>query len=377
MKTNSMTNALHQQPDKSRLICLPLNDKLDAIQRIYIRHPDIDHAWKVLKYNLLHSVRRSEAACGYIVGHSRCGKSETAKRWIYQTCGRRPEAGKPGKPYQPYQLIEGNGKTIVYADLTNGSTPFIATCQMLKKLFNDITTTTLSETTAAARLIEQFRLAKVDQFIIDEGQKMFVKKGAAAITKFASWLVTIENARLFGTVVMGDMRLKDLFPQDDAINERKTGLALLRPFPFATPSDEEDYEGFVVEFERMLPFNKTPITNGTGRCTPLMLLMIYFATRGPPGALSKLCEAATVEAYERLGGKNVESLEMADFIAAFDFLSKNDPRMKGVNPFTVDDRRKIPSFPLTPTEKEADSEADTPEAPRRRSKVGGRILAKS
>jgi hypothetical protein len=108
-----------------------------------------------------------------------------------------------------------------------------------------------------------------------------------------------------------------------------------------------------------------------------MLLMIYFATRGPPGALSKLCEAATVEAYERLGGKNVESLEMADFIAAFDFLSKNDPRMKGVNPFTVDDRRKIPSFPLTPTEKEADSEADTPEAPRRRSKVGGRILAKS
>jgi len=286
-------------------------------------------------------------------------------------CGKRPIKG------EPYQLIEGNGKKIVYADLTNGSTPFIATCQMLEKLFNDITTKKLSESTAAGRLIDQFRFNKVDQFIIDEAQKMFVKKGDAAISKFASWLVTIENARLFGTVVMGDMRLKDLFPQDDAINERKTGLAFLRPFPFATQAHEEDYEGFVVEFERMLPFLKTPITNGTGRCTPLMLHMIYFATRGPPGALSKLCEVATVEAYERLGGKNVESLEMADFVAAFDFLWKHDPRMKGVNPFTVDDRRKIPSFPLTPSEREDDSKADAGNARRASSKVGGRIIAKS
>ena len=101
-------------------------------------------------------------------------------------------------------------------------------------------------------------------------------------------------------------------------------------------------------------------------------------------ALSKLCEIATVEAYERLGGKNVESLEMADFVAAFDFLLKNDPRMKGVNPFKVDDRRKIPTFPLTPPETEDDSDENARKArsPRRkarspRSTVGGLILAKS
>ena len=252
--TKSMTDALNQKLDKSHLIRLPLADKLDVIQRNYIRHPDVDHAWKVLKHNLLHSVRRSEASCGYIIGHSRCGKSETAKRWMYQNCGRWPEKG------EPYQLIEGNGKRIVYADLTNGSTPLIATRQILEKLFNDITVSKLSESTAAGRLIEQFKHAEIHQFIIDEGQKMFVKKGHGAITKFASWLVTIENARLFGTVVLGDTRLRDLFPGDDAANERKTGVASLRPFPFATPSDEEDYEGFVVEFERMLPFRTTPIT---------------------------------------------------------------------------------------------------------------------
>ena len=108
-----------------------------------------------------------------------------------------------------------------------------------------------------------------------------------------------------------------------------------------------------------------------------MLLAIYFATRGTPGALSKLCEIATVEADERLGGENVDSLEMADFVAAFDFLLKNDPRMKKVNPFTVDDRRKIPTFPLTPPETEDASEADAPKPRHPRSKVGGRILAKS
>lgn len=370
-----MTDVYRPMPDKSRLVCLPLYDKLDVEQQIYVRHDDIDHAWKVLKHNLQHSVRRSEAACGYIIGHSRCGKSETVKRWIYQTCGKRPEKG------EPYQLIEGNGKRIVYADLTNGSTPFIATRQILTKLFNDITVKQLSESTAAGRLIDQFGFHKIDQFIIDEGQKMFVKKGPGAITKFASWLVTIENARLFGTVVVGDTRLKYLFGQDDAVNQRKAGLALLRPFPFATPYDEVDFEGFVVEFERMLPFDKTPITNGTGRCTPLMLLMIYFATRGTPGALSKLCEGATVEADERLGGANVESLEMTDFVAAFDFLLKNDPRMKKVNPFKVDDRRMIPKFPLTPSEDEDDEDDDSEPnargAHRPRSKVGGRILEKS
>jgi hypothetical protein len=67
METNSMTDALNQEPDMSRLVCSPLNDKLDALQRIYI---------------LQHSVRPSEAPAGYIIGHSRCGKSETAKRWI-------------------------------------------------------------------------------------------------------------------------------------------------------------------------------------------------------------------------------------------------------------------------------------------------------
>jgi hypothetical protein len=366
-EANSMTNA----PDKANLIRLPLEKRLDLIQQIYIRHDDIDHAWRVLKHNMQHSVRRSEAASGYIIGHSRCGKSETAKRWIYQTCGRRPEKG------QPYQLIEGNGKRIVYADLTNGSTPFIATCQILTELFRDITVKQLSESTAADRLIKQFHFHKIDQFIIDEGQKMFVNKGPAAISKLASWIVTIENARLFGTVILGDMRLKDLFDQDDAVNQRKAGLAFLRAFPFATPDNEAAYEGFVVEFERMLPVKRTPITNGTGRCTPRMLLNIYFTTRGTSGALSKLCEGAIVAADGRLGGGNVEVLEMADFVAAFDFLLKNDQRMKGVNPFTVDDRRKIPTFPLTPPETEDNSEADARKARLPRSKVGGRILGKS
>jgi hypothetical protein len=366
-----MTDAPNQEPDRSRLVCLPLDDKLDAIQRIYIRHPDIDHAWKVLKYNILHSVRRSEAPAGYIIGHSRCGKSETAKRWIYQTCGRRPVPG------EPYQLISGNGKTIVYADLTNGSTPLIATTEILKKLFADITIKQLSETTAAARLIKQFEWHGVDQFIIDEGQMMFVNKGAAGISKFASWIVSIENARMFGTVILGDTRLKKIFAQVDAVQKRKKGFASLKPFSFASPYDEAFFESFVVEFERMLPFLRTPITNGTGRCTPLMLLMIYFATRGTPGLLALLCEQAAVEADDRLGGGNVESLEMEDFVAAFDFLSKNDDLMKGVNPFAVDDRRAIPSFHLTPPETEDDSQADAQKAPRPRSKAGGRILAKS
>jgi hypothetical protein len=68
---------------------------------------------------------------------------------------------------------------------------------------------------------------------------------------------------------------------------------------------------------------------------------------------------------------------MVDFVAAFDFLWKNDPRMNKVNPFSVDDRRKIPTFPLKPSDTEEAPEKSAQKARNPRSKVGGRILAKS
>jgi len=364
-----MTDVPKTESDKSSVLHLSIDKKIDLVQQIYLRHGDIDHAWKVLQHNMRFSVRRSEAATGYIIGDPRCGKSETAKRWIQKTCGKRPLKG------MQYQLIEGNGKRIVYADLTNGSTPFIATCEILDKLFTDITVKRLSESTAAGRLIDQFGFHGIDQLIIDEGQKMFRGKGPGAASKLASWLVAIENARLFGTVVLGDTRLLDLFDEDDAVNQRKAGLALLKPFPFATADDEADFEDFVVEFERMLPVVRTPITEGTERCSPLMLLAIYYSTRGTPGALSKICEVALEAADERLGGKNVDSLEKADFIQAFDFLLKHDPRMKGVNPFKVHDRRSIPTLPFS--SKDAGFTTNTDGRRRTRSRIGGRILAKS
>jgi hypothetical protein len=366
-----MTDTQNQEQDKSHLLHLPIEKKIDLVQQIYIRSEDIDHAWEVLNYNMRYAVRRGEASTSYIIGYSRCSKTESAKRWIKHVCGKRPVKGGA------YQMIEGNGKRVVYADLTNGSTPFIATCQILKKLFNDITVNKLTETTAAERLVEQFIFHGVDQFIIDEGQRMFVNKGPAAIAKFAAWLVSIENARSFGTVVMGDTRLFELFEGDDAANQRKTGLAYLEPFPFVTPEDELTFEGFVVEFERMLPLLKTPITNGTGRCTPLMLLMLYFATRGVRGAFAKLCERALHEADIRLGGKNVDAVQMEDFSTAFNFLLKNDPLMMGVNPFKIDDRRKLPSFPLAPGKTNGAPASQASSARRTRSKTGGRILAKS
>jgi hypothetical protein len=351
---------------------LPLEKKLDIIQQIYVAYEGIVDAWTVLETTLKRGIRRSEAATGCIIGDPRCGKSETVKRFIEKMCGVRPIKGKP------YQLIEGNGLRIVYADLTNGATPLTATQMILRDLFKDIMAMSLKEGTASPRLVEMFILHKIDMFIIDEAQQTFNGHGPGAALKLGKWLLTLENARSFTTVLVGDTRLNDLFVQVPAAAKRKGGVARLKPFSFSSASQKKEFGKFIAEFVRNLPFLKTCLADEKGNCDPAILFKLYFATRGVPGVVSILTESATEAAFRRSNGAIPEELELRDFKAGFDYLLKNDPLMKNCNPFAVANEKEIPTIPLTPeaAEEERLAALGGRRASNRGSKssVGGRIL---
>jgi hypothetical protein len=273
---------------------LPVDLRLEHIQRIFVKHDGIAHARKVLERTFKYGLRLREAQTGYIIGHSRCGKSETVKRFIETKTGKRVQE----KVF--FQLIEGNGIKIAYADLTNGATPLVASQMLLDELFKDIKTKKLKEGQAAGRIVEQFLLHDVDMFIIDEAQQVFRGKVQGAedkLAKLANWLLTLENSRSVRILLVGAPELERLFHLVDPTNERKGAIAYLKPFAFQTADDKVEFASFVEAFVADLPFASTCLTN-KGRCDDEMLHYLFYATRGRAGGFSKLIEAATIEAFE-------------------------------------------------------------------------------
>src|SRR5258708_8521984 len=179
---------------KSNIETTPLQRKLNVIGSIFIRHDDIQRAWKVLDWTYHFGFRLNEASTGYIYGHSRCGKTEVAHRFIESLTGKRPVRGRicdvTGQMRGPVcQLIEGNGIKIVYLDLTNGASP-LAACQEILKLFRELKPLQrMKQPEATARVIEVLSFHEVDMLIVDEAQQAFRGHGENAPHALGEWLL--------------------------------------------------------------------------------------------------------------------------------------------------------------------------------------------
>jgi hypothetical protein len=107
----------------------------------------------------------------------------------------------------------------------------------------------VKEHNASVRLIEWFQ-GDIDVFLVDEGQLLFNGQGPFGATKMGRWLLALENSASFRTIVIGDTNLYDLFDAVPATLERKSGIAHLAPFSFATDVDQAIFGKFVLEFGR-------------------------------------------------------------------------------------------------------------------------------
>jgi AAA domain len=202
-----------------------LQRKLDTIGSIFIRHDDILDGWEVLERTYHLGFRVNEASTGYIYGHSRCGKTELAHRFIKHLTGKRPIRGPV------CQFVEGNGLRIIYLDLTNGSAPLPAS-MLLLRLFRDIKANTrLSQPDATARVIDNLLQHRPDMLFVDEAQQAFRGDGTYSVNSLGDWLLPLENARACKVALIGSPKLRRLFETVEAARERHGGIAYLPPFP--------------------------------------------------------------------------------------------------------------------------------------------------
>lgn len=368
---------------------LPLKERRDEIAKIYVRHEAIEQATNVLDFHLNNGLRLRESQSGYIIGMSRCGETETIARFIEKTTGQpfkrkvTPDKdadetfaarlkhirrdGPPQHPQMFMQIVEGRGKRIIYADMTNGVTPRIASRLILDGIFQYAKSNKTTEAEAGNVLAWFMETCQIDLFVIDEAQQMFRDQERAAVRKYASWLLALENAGKFGIVVAGGPDLETALPTTFATNERKGGHARLMPFDYATPNDRVRFGDLLSKFGRNLPFLSSPLTDES------LTYAFFYATRGRVGALAKLCEIATTFAFKDAKRGVPTSLTVDDFEKAFDFWRLNDVRMKGANPFRERDPAKLPTIPLTVEDEISEVQKEFTEAAGRR-RVRGKAL---
>jgi hypothetical protein len=324
----------------------PLERKRIHIGQIFVKHPDVVGVREFLDQLHLAGFRLREMETAYIRGWSRCGKSETIKRWIHDLTGQHVLPGVY------LQLLQGNGIRIIYADMTIGATPNQASQMIGWKLFGSEKIRTLSELAVTDEFIELLKKHRVAVLVIDEAQWLLRSLGPKGADKFASWILTIENARAFQLVLLGAPFLELIQLSVDAAAARQAGSRLLNPFPFDTPDRQAKYAAFVKSFSSQTPFKKNWITEALETEKRFdTLRALYFADRGRPGNHAKLQEHATLFA-----GGDAQELTKEHFRAAFDLRYLADSKYKGFNPFRESDYVRLPPFPLSVAEADPDAQ---------------------
>lgn len=317
---------------------LPLSTRLDYIDRIFIRHPAIRLADQALRHLTTAPSRRREATVGYICGYSRCGKSETLKRHIERLTGVPVRKGLA-------QLVAGDGRLVVYVELTSGETP-LGVAERILNLFEDLkrcrgrrAERSMTERDVIQRAIDICNDNGVSLLALDEVQNLFRNSSDAAIAATGSMLITMQDAAAFPIALTGSPRLQDLFNQHEAVRERAGPRTSLRPLPFKTAADRLAFSKVIRTYLVEVPFAVTPDLAGEE-----WLSAAFYSTRGRLGRLTQLLRAATSVAFDECKEGVPSEVTIGHLRRAFDLLHSDDPA-SGVNPWRAG--IKLPEIPLT------------------------------
>lgn len=306
--------------------------KRRSVREIFVEHPQAKETRDMLRLSLGSARDDGENASAYVIGWSRCGKSEIVKRLLREQTGKKISKAK-------VQLLSGNGKRFIYADLTGGATPRTLARLINDKIFNDRSSLRLGEDEGVGALIENVNDNGIDGVFLDEAQNMADdRKG---IVKLGRLILSFENQCNAPLCVIGAPALENMRDEVDATQQRSGGFKKLEPLGFNT----EEHEAFVGTFSDRLPYLRNWFTENED--DPRTMRATFYAQRGRPGRHALLVDAATVHAFIRTGGTEPEELTKADIAAGFDRVFRNEKIMLGLNPFRDENYDRLPEAVFT------------------------------
>lgn len=308
------------------------------IQRIFVPNLHTVPAKEALRDAYDNAIRLRESSPAFLVGDSRCGKTELMKRFVAEKAGE----SVPDVPFGCVKIL-GASARIVYLNCQNGATPRQACNTMLEDLFKHwLPARKPTQQEASLLLMKHFDREKIDMLVIDEAQKMYDGQSPRDLV---NWIVSMRDAGFFRIFVTGDRTLLKTIDTHKVLRDSKHSLVELKPLSFQTNQQKSAFAAFLRRFDEDMPFVSTPLTDAT------MVEPFYFATRGRPGVLAILLEKATTQAFRRVVTESEDTsrvpttLEVVDLAKAFEQQSSAETRMLNINPFTH--VGAFPSYPKT------------------------------
>ncbi|MBJ6986264.1 MULTISPECIES: ATP-binding protein [unclassified Devosia] len=308
------------------------------IQRIFVAHANNLTATLALEDAYDNAIRMRESSPAFLVGDSRCGKSELIKRFM----SAKTSQPVPDVPFGCSKIL-GSPARAVYLNCQNGATPRQACNTMLEELFKHwLSARGPSQQEASLLLMKHFQREKIDMLVIDEAQKMYDGQSPKDLV---NWIVSMRDAGFFRIFVTGDRSLLELIDTHKVLRDSKHSLVELRPLGYQTEKQKGQFAAFLKKFDEEMPFVSTPLADEG------LEEAFFFATRGRPGVLANLLEGATVEAFRRLTDDDGNLKEMprtmtvGDLARAFKIKMATETRMLKINPFTHSG--PFPSYPKT------------------------------
>jgi len=260
-----------------------LSDRLLALAKITVIHPDFKRALKLVARCIKSFGTEGEPICGRIFGGPGCGKSHLSNRFLR----RYPESRKNGTLVMPILRVH-----VPSAPTVKGLSTTILDA------FGDEKSGSGSEQQMAIRIRHYAARCATRLIIIEELQHFVDEESEKRNIKLANWFkLRIEETRI-PFVVEGLPRAKVLFDQDQQLRDRFDGPIYLRRFIWYMRADEptlanKQFKSYLHKIREVMPFDDCVEFGGDE-----MALRFFCASHGVPRRIGKLLKEATIIADE-------------------------------------------------------------------------------
>jgi Cdc6-like AAA superfamily ATPase len=296
---------------------MPIDQRKELVERIYIRFPKITDLLAKMKHCLEFSRISAEPECMVIKGPLGSGKTTLVKAFARNYLR---------------QVIEE--KTIVPVLLVRIPVPASvkSLVEEILKALGDKAYNKGSSTNQTIRIRDYINDCETHLIIFDEFQHFIDRDSLKVLRTLSDWLKNLIDATKTPIIVVGmpscDAVLDEA--ENEQLRRRFSTRECLEPFGWSNAEKRKEFRSFLTQLDEQLPLLE---------CSHLAnlntALLIHRATGGTIAYIMKLVRRAASLALD----EGVEKLDLELLAQAYEeLLSKNKPEMP--NPFEINDRER-------------------------------------
>lgn len=290
---------------------MSIEERICLVEKIFIINPLVSSSLNKIRECHEYSKYSSEPKCILITGPSGVGKTTISRYYERQ--------------FPRQTLEEGTIIPVLFSTISVPATVKNVATGLLYSMGDPMPDkgTTYSKT---LRLYKLLKNCKVELIILDEFQHFIDRDSNKVLQVVSDWLKVLLDETKIPMVLTGMPQSVDILLKNEQLQRRFSTRKELKPFPYETPEQKDDFRKFLRQLE-----NKLPLMERSYLSAVETSFRFFFATDGIISKAMKIVGKATVLALQhKLEKLTMDILAQAydEEIASKEFIVKN--------PFTAD-----------------------------------------